>query len=41
MNFENDNQLRIRGKVFRMQNQMGEIAREILNKCNFYSHKKL
>ena len=33
INFENENQLRIRGKVYRMQNQMGEIAREILNKC--------
>ena len=41
MNFENDNQLRISGKVFRMNNQMGEIAREVLNKCKFYSHKKL
>ena len=41
MNFENDNQLRISGNVFRMNNQMGEIAREVLNKCKFYSHKKL
>ena len=41
INFENENQLRIRGKVYRMQNQMGEIAREILNKCHFYSQKKL
>ena len=41
INFENENQLRIRGKVYRMQNHMGEIAREILNKCHFYSQKKL
>jgi hypothetical protein len=41
VNFENENQLRIGGKVYRMQNQMGEIAREILNKCKFYSEKKL
>ena len=40
VNFENENQLRIGGKVYRMQNQMGEIAREILNKCKFYSQKK-
>ena len=41
LNFENENQLRIGGKVYRMKNQMGEIAREILNKCKFYSQKKL
>ena len=41
INFENENQLRIRGKVYRMQNQMGEIAREILNKSHFYSQKKI
>jgi hypothetical protein len=41
MNFDNENQLRIGGKVYLMQNQMGEIAREILNKCKFYSQKKL
>ena len=41
VNFENENQLRIGGKVYRMQNQMGEIAREILNKCKFYSEKKI
>ena len=39
--FESENQLRIGGKVYRMNNQMGEIAREVLNKCKFYSHKKL
>ena len=41
VNFENENQLRIGGKIYKMQNQMGEIAREILNKCKFYSQKKL
>ena len=41
VNFENENQLRIGGKVYTMKNQMGEIAREILNKCKFYSKKKL
>ena len=40
LNFENENQLRIKGKLFHMQNQMDQIAREILNKCNFYSIKK-
>ena len=35
--FESENQLRIGGKVYRMNNQMGEIAREVLNKCKFYS----
>ena len=39
-NFENEHQLRIRGKVYHMQNQMDQIAREILNKCKFYSIKK-
>ena len=41
LNFENENQLKIGGKIFRMQNQMGEIAREILNKCKVYSQKKI
>ena len=41
VNFETDNQLKIGGKVYKMQDQMGEIAREILNKCKFYSEKKL
>ena len=36
-----ENQLRIGEKIYRMQNQMGEIAREILNKCKFYSQKKI
>ena len=39
-NFENEHQLRIGGKVYHMQNQMDQIAREILNKCKFYSIKK-
>ena len=40
INFENEHQLRIGGKVYHMQNQMDQIAREILNKCKFYSNKK-
>ena len=39
-NFDNENQLRIGGKVYHMQNQMEQIARVILNKCKFYSTKK-
>ena len=39
-NFENEHQLRIGSKVYHMQNQMDQIAREILNKCKFYSIKK-
>ena len=40
INFENEHQLRIGGKIYHMQNQMDKIAREILNKCKFYSIKK-
>ena len=40
INFENEHQLRIGGKVYHMQNEMDQIAREILNKCHFYSIKK-
>ena len=40
INFENEHQLRIGGKVYHMQNQMDQIAKEILNKCKFYSYKK-
>ena len=40
INFENEHQLRIGGKIYHMQNQMDQIAREILNKCKFYSIKK-
>ena len=39
-NFENEHQLRIGGKIFHMQNQMDRIAKEILNKCKYYSPKK-
>ena len=39
-NFDNEYKLRIDGKLFNMQNQMDQIAREILNKCKFYSTKK-
>ena len=37
MNFENEHQLKIHGKIFHMRNQMGQIAKEILNKCKFYN----
>ena len=37
INFENEHQLKIHGKLFHMQNQMGQIAKEILNKCKFYN----
>jgi hypothetical protein len=39
INFENEHQLRIGGKIYHMQNQMDQIAKEILNKCKFYSKK--
>lgn len=38
--FENESLLRIGGKIFHMDNQMEQIAKEILNKCKFYSVKK-
>ena len=38
--FDNENQLRIGGKLYHMQNQMEQIAKQILNKCKFYSTKK-
>ena len=38
-NYENEHQLRIGGKLYHMQNQMDQIAKEILNKCKFYSKK--
>ena len=41
VDFVYENQIRIGGKVYKMKNQMDEIAREILNKCKFYSQKKL
>ena len=37
VNYENEHQLRIGGKVFHMQNEMGQIVKEILNKCKYYS----
>ena len=39
-NYENEHQIRIGGKLYHMQNQMDKIAKEILNKCKFYSSKK-
>ena len=39
VNYENEHQLRIGGKLFHMQNEMNLIAKEILNKCKFYSPK--
>ena len=38
-NFENEHQIRIGGRLYHMQNQMDKIAKEILNKCKFYSTK--
>ena len=38
-NYENEHQLRIGGKIFNMQNEMGLIAKEILNRCKFYTPK--
>ena len=40
-NYENEHQIRIGGKLYHMQNQMDKIAKEILNKCKFYSKKKV
>ena len=40
-NYESEHQIRIRGKLYHMQNQMDLIAKEILNKCKFYSNKKI
>ena len=38
MNYD-EKQLRIGKKVFRIKNQMDQIAKEILNKCKFYTNK--
>ena len=38
--YENENQIRIGGKIYHMQNQMDLIAKEILHRCKFYSTKK-
>ena len=40
LNLENEDELRIGGKIFHMQNEMGEIAKEILNKCKYYTYRK-
>ena len=40
VNYENEHQLRIGCKLFHMQNEMNLIAKEILNKCKFYSPKQ-
>ena len=40
-NYENEHQIRIGGKLYHMQNQMDQIAKGILNKCKFYSNKKI
>ena len=40
LNLENEHELRIGGKIFHMQNEMGEIAKEILNKCKYYTYRK-
>lgn len=37
INFENEHQLKIHGKIYHMQNQMGQIAKEILSKCKVYN----
>lgn len=39
VNYENEHQIRIGGKLYHMQNEMGLIARQILNKCKFYNNK--
>jgi hypothetical protein len=38
--FENEHQLRIGGKIYHMMTQMDKIAKEVLNKCNYYNYKK-
>ena len=40
-NLENEQQIRIGGKIYHMQYQMDKIAKEILSKCKFYSKKKI
>ena len=40
INYDNESQLRIGGKIYHMNNQMELIAKEILNKCKYYSKKK-
>ena len=38
--FENDHTLRIGGKIYNIESQIGQIAKAILNKCKFYPIKK-
>ncbi len=40
LNIENEHELRIGGKLYHMKNEMGKIAREILNKCKYYTYRK-
>ena len=39
VNYENEHQIRIGGKLYHLQNEMGLIAKQILSKCKFYSTK--
>ena len=41
INFENEHQLRIGGKIYHMQNQMDKIAREILSLNNIFNVIKI
>lgn len=41
LNYENEHQIRIGGKIYHMQNQMDLIAKEVLNRSKFYSTKKI
>ena len=41
VNYENEHQIRIGGKIYHMQNQMDQIAKEVLNRCKFYTTKKI
>lgn len=36
---EKKNEIIIGGKVFHLKNEIDKIAKEVLNKCNFYSTK--
>ncbi len=38
--FENEQQLRIGGKIYHLKNEIDKIAKEVLNKCNVYNYKK-
>ena len=39
VNYENEHQIRIGGKLYHLQNEMGLIAKQILSKCKFYNTK--